>query len=198
METYRRLRAAIELAASAEQLADVLAELAGVYGFARYGCVIYLPNSVQSCRTIIISNHPDGVLGGRLSAVHGIGGGEWPGWSLHGYHGTGGERCGLAMMGRTGIPSDMQQLQLADLARRLFASLLWIHRQPRLRDVERDVLYWTAAGKRTDEISTITGIPERTINEHIKTARRKLDAKTRQQAVINALLQGEISPRWKM
>lgn len=52
---------------------------------------------------------------------------------------------------------------------------------------ERDVLAWVAQGKSAWEIGEILGIAARTVNEHVQTACRKLNAANRTQAVVAAL-----------
>ena len=59
---------------------------------------------------------------------------------------------------------------------------------------EREVLQWAAAGKTTDEISTILGIAERTVRVYLDTARHKLGASNRTHAVARALSIGLIHP----
>jgi DNA-binding CsgD family transcriptional regulator len=52
---------------------------------------------------------------------------------------------------------------------------------------EREVLGWVAQGKSTREISEILGIAGRTVDEHVKSAGRKLGAANRTHAVAIAL-----------
>lgn len=58
---------------------------------------------------------------------------------------------------------------------------------------QRECLQWVRAGKSSWEIGEIVGIAERTVNFHIEEACRRLNVQTRQQAVIEAVIQGLIS-----
>ncbi len=57
---------------------------------------------------------------------------------------------------------------------------------------EREVLQWISVGKTSWEISVISGVSERAINNIIADTMNKLDAVTRVQAVVNAIRQGEV------
>jgi LuxR family transcriptional regulator, quorum-sensing system regulator BjaR1 len=59
---------------------------------------------------------------------------------------------------------------------------------------ERDVLAWVAQGKSAWEIGMILGISKRTVDEHVRTACRKLNAGNRTQAVVAALRERLITP----
>lgn len=52
---------------------------------------------------------------------------------------------------------------------------------------EREVLQWASLGKSAWEIGEILGIAKRTVDEHVQTACRKLNAVNRTQAVVAAL-----------
>jgi DNA-binding CsgD family transcriptional regulator len=58
---------------------------------------------------------------------------------------------------------------------------------------QRECLQWVRAGKSSWEIGEILGISERTVNFHIEAAMQRLNAQTRQQAVIEAIVQGLIA-----
>jgi LuxR family quorum sensing-dependent transcriptional regulator len=58
---------------------------------------------------------------------------------------------------------------------------------------ERDALAWAAQGKSAWEIGEILGISKRTVDEHVQTACRKLNAANRTQAVAAALRDGLIA-----
>jgi LuxR family quorum sensing-dependent transcriptional regulator len=58
---------------------------------------------------------------------------------------------------------------------------------------QRECLQWARAGKTSWEIGEIIGVSERTVNFHIEEACRRLNVQTRQQAVIEAVIQGLIS-----
>lgn len=59
---------------------------------------------------------------------------------------------------------------------------------------ERDVLKWLASGLRNERIAERMGISVPTVNFHVISAKRKLDAKTREQAVAIAIYSGLIDP----
>lgn len=63
---------------------------------------------------------------------------------------------------------------------------LYLIRQP-LTVREREVLKWLANGLRTTEIAYKMKIAEVTVHKHLRTLRRKLNARTREQAVAIAL-----------
>ena len=62
--------------------------------------------------------------------------------------------------------------------------------RPRLSEREAEVLKWTAAGKTAWEIGAILRISERTVESHLKSASRKLNAVNKTQAVALALRAG--------
>ncbi len=57
---------------------------------------------------------------------------------------------------------------------------------------EREVLRWTAAGRRQADIAETLGLSERTIENHLRRARLRLGATTTAQAVRTAIRSGEI------
>ncbi|MCU0906073.1 MAG: helix-turn-helix transcriptional regulator [Rhodobacteraceae bacterium] len=59
---------------------------------------------------------------------------------------------------------------------------------------EREVLLWLAAGLRTAQIAHRMGIEPVTVGLHLRGARRKLGARTREQALAIALRDGHIDP----
>ena len=59
--------------------------------------------------------------------------------------------------------------------------------RPALTLREREVLAWSAQGKSAWEIGEILNLAKRTVDEHAKTAMRKLSARTRTQAVAIAI-----------
>ena len=59
---------------------------------------------------------------------------------------------------------------------------------------EREVLAWVARGKSAWEIGEILNIGKRTVDEHVQTATRKLNAANRVQAVAIALRERIIEP----
>lgn len=59
---------------------------------------------------------------------------------------------------------------------------------------EADCLLWTARGKSAWEVAAILGISERTVNFHLENTRRKLNAQTKTQAVVQAIVLKLINP----
>ncbi|MGE0154449.1 MAG: LuxR family transcriptional regulator [Reyranellaceae bacterium] len=59
---------------------------------------------------------------------------------------------------------------------------------------EADCLLWTARGKSAWETSVILGVSERTVTFHVENARRKLDAQSKTQAVVRAIMLNLIRP----
>jgi DNA-binding CsgD family transcriptional regulator len=64
----------------------------------------------------------------------------------------------------------------------------------RLTAREREVLMWVARGKTDWEIGEILQISKETSFAHVRNCCRKLDALTRTQAVVRAMMTGEIRP----
>lgn len=59
---------------------------------------------------------------------------------------------------------------------------------------EAECLMWTARGKSAWETAAVLGISERTVNFHVENARRKLNAQTKTQAVVQAMMRNLIRP----
>jgi len=62
----------------------------------------------------------------------------------------------------------------------------------RLSEREREVLSWTAAGRRQVDIAAILGLSERTVENHLRRIRKRLGASTTAQAIRTAIQNGEI------
>jgi DNA-binding CsgD family transcriptional regulator len=60
---------------------------------------------------------------------------------------------------------------------------------------QRDCLLWLAQGEQTKQISDRLGIADGTVSEYIDSAKRRLSARTRPEAVAKAILRGYITPR---
>ncbi|MCA9168670.1 MAG: response regulator [Planctomycetales bacterium] len=58
---------------------------------------------------------------------------------------------------------------------------------------EREVLQYVAQGKTQGKVGDLLGISERTVEQHIRAARRKLNAVNSVQAVVEAIQRGEIN-----
>ena len=65
---------------------------------------------------------------------------------------------------------------------------------PGLTSRDREVLTWAAAGKTASQIGDILHITTRTVNEHAQTAKRKLGAANRTQAIATAIREHLIQP----
>jgi len=65
---------------------------------------------------------------------------------------------------------------------------------PNLSEREREVLKWVARGKTDWEIGEILNISKETSFAHVRNCCRKLDAQTRTQAAVRAILLGQILP----
>lgn len=63
-----------------------------------------------------------------------------------------------------------------------------------LTEREEEVLYWTAAGKTSDEIGTILSLSQKTVQFHLYKSMKKLDVYSKPQAVARAILLGLIKP----
>ncbi|AZD29843.1 PA1136 family autoinducer-binding transcriptional regulator [Pseudomonas chlororaphis] len=57
---------------------------------------------------------------------------------------------------------------------------------------EREVLTWTAAGRRHADIAATLGLSERTVENHLRAARRRLGVATTAQAIKIAIRNGEL------
>jgi DNA-binding CsgD family transcriptional regulator len=59
---------------------------------------------------------------------------------------------------------------------------------------ERECLLWLSRGLRNDQIADRLGVSRATIEFHLANARRKLDARTREQALVKAVQLNIIDP----
>lgn len=62
-----------------------------------------------------------------------------------------------------------------------------------LSDREREVLAWTAAGRRQAEIAATLGLSERTVENHLRRIRKRLGVATTAQAIRVAIRNGDIA-----
>ncbi|RTG14205.1 LuxR family transcriptional regulator, partial [Serratia marcescens] len=67
-------------------------------------------------------------------------------------------------------------------------------REGRLSAREREVLSWTAIGRRQADIAAMLGLSERTVENHLRRIRQRLGAATTAQAISVAIRLGEIAP----
>jgi LuxR family quorum sensing-dependent transcriptional regulator len=68
-------------------------------------------------------------------------------------------------------------------------------KKPPITRREREALTWAANGKTAQEIAKLLGITKRTVDEHLQSARRKLGAVNRTQAVVIAVRDGVLDIR---
>lgn len=62
----------------------------------------------------------------------------------------------------------------------------------RLSEREREILSWTASGRRQGDIAAILGLSERTVENHLRRIRKRLGASTTAQAIRTAIQNGDI------
>ncbi|WP_370599327.1 PA1136 family autoinducer-binding transcriptional regulator [Pseudomonas nitroreducens] len=62
----------------------------------------------------------------------------------------------------------------------------------KLSEREREVLAWTAAGRRQADIAATLGLSERTVENHLRSARRRLGVATTAQAITIAIRHGDL------
>ena len=109
-------------------------------------------------------------------------------------HGPGGEFAVLSLTHGESVKQAQNNIELDDTALHMFA--LRFHNLVRARNEtgpsempadltnrEIDVLFWTAEGKSTWDISQILSISESTVNFHINSAKRKLGVYSKPHAV---------------
>jgi LuxR family quorum sensing-dependent transcriptional regulator len=107
-------------------------------------------------------------------------------------HGPGGYEAGAAMAGEAVEMAPEAESSLYLMVLYVFERLREMAaidalEPPKLSCREREVLAWTAQGKSAWEIGEILCLAKRTVDEHAKTAMRKLGAATRTQAVVIAI-----------
>ncbi len=106
-------------------------------------------------------------------------------------HGPGGFVAGVALAGAKVELSAENQPRLHLLSLYAFDRIHQLatkhEAKPKLTAREREVLAWSAQGKSAWEIGEILGLSKRTVDEHAKTAMRKLGATNRTQAVAMAI-----------
>lgn len=62
----------------------------------------------------------------------------------------------------------------------------------KLSEREREVLAWTAAGRRQGDIAATLGLSERTVENHLRRVRQRLGVTTTAQAIKVAIRNGDI------
>jgi len=117
-------------------------------------------------------------------------------------HGPRGESYAASFATETPVrdgPADLRCLQLVAVQFHIAYSRLSLPEgrgvdPVRLTDRERECLVWTARGKSAWAISMIIGVSEHTVNFHLKSIMRKLNAANRIQAVALAVRLGLVNP----
>jgi LuxR family transcriptional regulator, quorum-sensing system regulator BjaR1 len=101
----------------------------------------------------------------------------------------GGRHLDLNMRSKPAI--HLMAMYAFDRIRRLIAPAKPVHK---LTARQREVMAWSASGKSAWEIGAIIGVTQRTVEEHIATACRKLGATNRTHAVAVSIREGLIAP----
>ncbi len=118
-------------------------------------------------------------------------------------HGTAGESGVFGLVSRKPL-SALQELNALTAGLSLLPFLLQAVRRIhdyafqskiQLTGREKQCLFWASEGKTGWEIAKILSITERTVLYHIDNAIKKTDSTTRQQAIVKAILTGQITPR---
>ena len=109
-------------------------------------------------------------------------------------HLEGGMQGVVSLVGRTDWLSDIHRLELHMLALYVHGRLRFLNTQrdggtPRraITSREAEVLKWAANGKTASEIADITGVTERTVNQHCENAQRRLGTSNRLHTVVEAI-----------
>ena len=123
------------------------------------------------------------------SGIHGLQVPVFGPLGLEGAMSLGGERIDASPEARLGL--DLIAAAAFQAARRLL-ELPADDELGVLSDREREVLAWTAAGRRQVEIAQTLGLSERTVENHLRRIRRRLGVATTAQAIRVAIRNGEI------
>ncbi|MGN7931868.1 PA1136 family autoinducer-binding transcriptional regulator [Sphingopyxis sp. J-6] len=107
---------------------------------------------------------------------------------LEGAMSLGGERIDASPQARLALGLIAEAAFLA--ARKVFEAP--IDSVSKLSDREREVLAWTAAGRRQADIAVTLGLSERTVENHLRRVRKRLGVLTTGQAIRVAIRNGEI------
>ncbi|GLQ53139.1 LuxR family transcriptional regulator [Devosia nitrariae] len=109
-------------------------------------------------------------------------------------HMEGGMQGVVSLVGSTAEVDEHSRLELHMLALYAHGRLRYLNmpgsEQPRRRAItlrESEVLKWAASGKTAGEIAVITGLSERTVNQHCVNAQTKLGTKNRTHTVVEAI-----------
>ncbi len=109
-------------------------------------------------------------------------------------HMEGGMQGVVSLVGRTDDLDDKARLELHMLALYAHGQLRYLHTMsgdtvPRraITAREGEILKWAAVGKTAQDIAIITGLSERTINQHCENAQKKLGTNNRLHTVVEAI-----------
>lgn len=107
-------------------------------------------------------------------------------------HMEGGMQGVVSLVGSTTHLHDMARLQLHMLALYVHGQLRYLNstgndRHRAITSREAEVLKWAASGKTAGEIAVITGLSERTVNQHCENAQKKMGTNNRIHTVVEAI-----------
>jgi LuxR family transcriptional regulator, quorum-sensing system regulator BjaR1 len=108
-------------------------------------------------------------------------------------HMEGGMQGVVSLVGPTDHLDDKARLELHMLALYAHGQLRFLHAGKGLASRraitarEAEVLRWAAMGKTASEIAAVTGLSERTVNQHCENAQRRLGTNNRVHTVVEAI-----------
>jgi DNA-binding CsgD family transcriptional regulator len=108
----------------------------------------------------------------------------------------------IGLVGREGLDQDdvdaiwdefgKEILLMNDVMHLKVLNLPYAALRPPLTHRQREVLEWVGDGKTTQDIATILGVTQATVEKHLRLAREALDVETTAQAVLKAWFQNQI------
>ncbi|WP_193175978.1 helix-turn-helix transcriptional regulator [Oricola nitratireducens] len=106
-----------------------------------------------------------------------------------------GGRGAVSFAGKREKPSSNELFRLSFISNLLYERVSEIGKADRVSEQtlsarERECLHWTASGKTSQEIATILGLSEHTVNHYLSAACQKLGAANRAHAVAKAIRAG--------
>nr|MBF0681503.1 autoinducer binding domain-containing protein [Pseudomonas sp.] len=109
-------------------------------------------------------------------------------------HMEGGMQGVVSLVGDTSQLDDKDRLELHMLALYAHGQLRFLNSRPSNRSARRaitaresEVLKWVAAGKTASEIADITGLSQRTVNQHCENAQKRMGTNNRVHTVVEAI-----------
>lgn len=124
------------------------------------------------------------------------------GWSISFPSASERFRGAIALTARKGMSQDQADAiwekhgrvlhQMVIAAHNKFITLPYISARRPLTDRQREALEWVGDGKTTQDIATIMGLTQATVEKHLRLARESLDVETTAQAVLKASFQNQI------